>query len=155
VTLNVLEDFLSKYDGCVLIVSHDRFFMDKVVDHLFVFEGNGKIKDYPGNYTQYREWKSQQTKAEVAAAKPEQPQKSKERPEAKRRMTFKEKKEFEQLEVEIEQLETEKGEIEAALSGGEQDASKIASLSVRFEEVSRLIDEKTDRWIELSEIENG
>ena len=155
VTLNVLEDFLSKYDGCVLIVSHDRFFMDKVVDHLFVFEGNGKVKDFPGNYTQYREWKSQQTKAEVAAAKPEQPQKAKERPEAKRRMTFKEKKEFEQLEADIEQLETEKSEIETALSGGEQDAKKITELSARFDEISRLLDEKTDRWIELSEIENS
>ena len=154
VTLNVLEDFLSKYDGCVLIVSHDRFFMDKVVDHLFVFEGNGKVKDFPGNYTQYREWKNLQTKAETAAAKPEQPQKTKERPEAKRRMTFKERKEFEQLEAEIEQLETEKSEIEAALSGGESDAKRITELSTRFDEVSRLLDEKTDRWIELSEIES-
>ena len=154
VTLNVLEDFLSKYDGCVLIVSHDRFFMDKVVDHLFVFEGNGKVKDFPGNYTQYREWKNQQTKAETAAAKPEQPQKTKERPATKRRMTFKERKEFEQLEAEIEQLETEKSEIEAALSGGESDAKRITELSTRFDEVSRLLDEKTDRWIELSEIES-
>jgi len=154
VTLNVLEDFLSKYDGCVLIVSHDRFFMDKVVDHLFVFEGNGKVKDFPGNYTQYREWKNLQTKAETAAAKPEQPQKTKERPATKRRMTFKERKEFEQLEAEIEQLETEKSEIEAALSGGESDAKRITELSTRFDEVSRLLDEKTDRWIELSEIES-
>ncbi|MBR6082278.1 MAG: ABC-F family ATP-binding cassette domain-containing protein, partial [Salinivirgaceae bacterium] len=155
VTLNVLEDYLSKYDGCVLIVSHDRFFMDKVVDHLFVFEGDGKIKDYPGNYTQYRDWKNSQAKAETAAAKPEQSQqKPRERAESKRRMTFKERKEFEQLEADIEQLETEKGEIEAALSGGESDAKKITELSTRFDEVSRLLDEKTDRWIELSEIES-
>ena len=154
VTLNVLEDFLSKYDGCVLIVSHDRFFMDKVVDHLFVFEGNGKVKDYPGNYTQYRDWKNSQVKAETAAAKPEQPKSTKERTDAKRRMTFKEKKEFEQLETDIEQLETEKSEIEAALSGGESDAKKITELSTRFDEISRLLDEKTDRWIELSEIES-
>ena len=154
VTLNVLEDFLSKYDGCVLIVSHDRFFMDKVVDHMFVFEGNGKIKDFPGNYTQYREWKSQQTKTETVTAKPEQPKNAKERPDAKRRMTFKERKEFEQLEADIEQLETEKSEIEAALSGGESDAKKITELSTRFDEISRLLDEKTDRWIELSEIES-
>ena len=156
VTLNVLEDYLSKYDGCVLIVSHDRYFMDKVVDHLFVFEGNGKIKDYPGNYTQYRDWKNNQVKAETAAAKTEQPQqKPRERSDAKRRMTFKEKKEFEQLEAEIEQLETEKSEIEAALSGGESDAKRITELSTRFDEVSRLLDEKSDRWIELSEIENS
>ena len=155
VTLNVLEDYLSKYDGCVLIVSHDRYFMDKVVDHLFVFEGNGKIKDYPGNYTQYRDWKNNQVKAETAAAKPEQSQqKPRERAEAKRRMTFKERKEFEQLEAEIEQLETEKSEIEAALSGGESDAKKITELSTRFDEVSRLLDVKSDRWIELSEIES-
>ena len=155
VTLNVLEDYLSKYDGCVLIVSHDRFFMDKVVDHLFVFEGDGKIKDYPGNYTQYRDWKNSQVKAETAVAKLEQlQQKPRERTESKRRMTFKEKKEFEQLEAEIEQLETEKSEIEAALSGGESDAKKITELSTRFDEVSRLLDEKTDRWIELSEIES-
>ena len=155
VTLNVLEDYLSKYDGCVLIVSHDRFFMDKVVDHLFVFEGDGKIKDYPGNYTQYRDWKNSQAKAETAAAKPEQSQqKPRERTEAKRRMTFKERKEFEQLEAEIEQLETEKSEIEAALSGGESDAKRITELSTRFDEVSRLLDEKSDRWIELSEIES-
>ena len=154
VTLNVLEDYLSKYDGCVLIVSHDRFFMDKVVDHLFVFEGNGKVKDYPGNYTQYRDWKNSQVKAETAAAKPEQPKSTKERTDAKRRMTFKEKKEFEQLEADIEQLETEKSEIEAALSGGESDAKKITELSTRFDEISRLLDEKSDRWIELSEIES-
>ncbi|MBP5668003.1 MAG: ABC-F family ATP-binding cassette domain-containing protein [Salinivirgaceae bacterium] len=155
VTLNVLEDYLSKYDGCVLIVSHDRFFMDKVVDHLFVFEGDGKIKDYPGNYTQYRDWKNSQAKAETAAAKPEQSlQKPRERTEAKHRMTFKERKEFEQLETEIEQLETEKSQIEAALSGGESDAKKITELSTRFDEVSRLLDEKSDRWIELSEIES-
>ncbi|MBO7496464.1 MAG: ABC-F family ATP-binding cassette domain-containing protein [Salinivirgaceae bacterium] len=155
VTLNVLEDYLSKYDGCVLIVSHDRFFMDKVVDHLFVFEGNGKIKDFPGNYTQYREWKTLQVKSETAAAKPEQPQqKGKERNDDKRRMTFKERKEFEQLEADIAQLETEKSEIEAALSGGESDAKRITELSSRFDEVSKLLDQKTDRWIELSEIES-
>ena len=129
--------------------------MEKVVDHLFVFEGDGKIKDYPGNYTQYRDWKNSQAKAETAAAKPEQSlQKPRERTEAKHRMTFKERKEFEQLEAEIEQLETEKSEIEAALSGGESDAKRITELSTRFDEVSRLLDQKTDRWIELSEIES-
>lgn len=152
VTLNVLEDYLAQYDGCVLIVSHDRFFMDKVVDHLFVFEGNGKIKDYPGNYTQYREWKSQKAKIESSTVKAEQPQtKVKERPEEKRRLTFKEKKEFEQLETDIDALETEKKQIEDALSGGESDAQKIMELSARFEEVKKQLDEKSDRWIELSE----
>lgn len=152
VTLNVLEDYLAQYDGCVLIVSHDRFFMDKVVDHLFVFEGNGKIKDYPGNYTQYREWKSQQAKVESTSAKAEQPQpKAKERTDEKRRLSFKEKKEFEQLEIDIDALETEKKQIEEALSGGESDAKKIMELSARFEEVKKQLDEKSDRWIELSE----
>lgn len=152
VTLNVLEDYLAQYDGCVLIVSHDRFFMDKVVDHLFVFEGNGKIKDFPGNYTQYREWKSQQAKVESNTIKAEQPQpKAKERTEEKRRLSFKEKKEFEQLEIDIDALETEKKQIEEALSGGESDAKKIMELSARFEEVKKQLDEKSDRWIELSE----
>jgi len=150
VTLNVLEDYLSQYDGCVLIVSHDRFFMDKVVDHLLVFQGNGKIKDFPGNYSQYREWKSKQVKTENVAAKSEvKPQK--ERPAEKRKLTFKERKEFEQLEIDIEQLETEKSQIETALSGGESDANKIAEMSKRFEEISQLLNTKTDRWIELSD----
>ncbi len=150
VTLNVLEDYLSQYDGCVLIVSHDRFFMDKVVDHLLVFEGNGKIKDFPGNYTQYREWKSNQVKTENAAIKTE-PKTQKERHAAKRKLTYKEQKEFEQLEAVIGQLETEKVEIEAALSGGESDATKIMELSKRFEEIGVELDAKTDRWIELGE----
>ena len=150
VTLNVLEDYLSQYDGCVLIVSHDRFFMDKVVDHLLVFEGNGKIKDFPGNYTQYREWKNNQVKTENAAIKTE-PKTQKERPTEKRKLTYKEQKEFEQLEADIEQLETEKAEIEAALSGGESDATKIMELSKRFEEIGVELEAKTDRWIELSE----
>ena len=150
VTLNVLEDYLSQYDGCVLIVSHDRFFMDKVVDHLLVFEGNGKIKDFPGNYTQYREWKSNQVKTKNAAIKTE-PKTQKERHAAKRKLTYKEQKEFEQLEAVIGQLETEKVEIEAALSGGESDATKIMELSKRFEEIGVELDAKTDRWIELGE----
>lgn len=150
VTLNVLEDYLSQYDGCVLIVSHDRFFMDKVVDHLLVFEGNGKIKDFPGNYTQYREWKNNQVKTENAAIKTE-PKTQKERPTEKRKLTYKEQKEFEQLEADIEQLEAEKSAIEAALSGGESDATKIMELSKRFEEIKTDLDTKTDRWIELSE----
>lgn len=150
VTLNVLEDFLSQYDGCVLIVSHDRFFMDKVVDHLFVFEGNGKIKDFPGDYTQYREWKSKQAKPESETVKNGHAQ-QKERPAEKRKLTFKERKEFEQLELDIDALETEKRQIESALSGGETDSGKIMELSNRFEEIKKLLDEKSDRWIELSE----
>lgn len=152
VTLNVLEDYLSQYTGCVIIVSHDRFFMDKVVDHLFVFEGNGKIKDFPGNYSQYREWKDKQQKIINTQNKPEPTQsKGKERLNDKRKLSFKERKEFEQLELDIEQLEQEKQQIELALSGGESEASKIAELSARFEAICAELDQKSDRWIELSE----
>lgn len=152
-TLNVLEDFLQQFNGCVIIVSHDRYFMDKVVDHLFVFEGDGKIKDFPGNYTQYREWRaekdeSEKTEKPVAA----KPQSVKERSTDKKKMSYKESKEFEQLSIDIEKLETEKTEIESLLSGGESDAQKIMELSQRFDLIIKEIDSKTERWLELSEL---
>lgn len=152
-TLNVLEDFLQQFNGCVIIVSHDRYFMDKVVDHLFVFEGDGKIKDFPGNYTQYREWRAAKDEAEKAEKTSNiKPQNVKERSTEKKKMSYKETKEFEQLSTDIEKLETEKAEIENLLSGGESDAKKIMELSQRFDLIVKEIDSKTERWLELSEL---
>ncbi len=152
-TLNVLENFLQQFNGCVIIVSHDRYFMDKVVDHLFVFEGDGKIKDFPGNYTQYREWRAAKDEAEKAEKTSNiKPQNVKERSTEKKKMSYKETKEFEQLSTDIEKLETEKAEIENLLSGGESDAKKIMELSQRFDLIVKEIDSKTERWLELSEL---
>ncbi|MCQ2375456.1 MAG: ABC-F family ATP-binding cassette domain-containing protein [Salinivirgaceae bacterium] len=152
-TLNVLEDFLQQFNGCVIIVSHDRYFMDKVVDHLFVFEGDGKIKDFPGNYTQYREWRAAKDEAEKQKKTSNiKPQNVKERSTEKKKMSYKETKEFEQLSTDIEKLETEKAEIENLLSGGESDAKKIMELSQRFDLIVKEIDSKTERWLELSEL---
>ena len=156
-TLNILEEYLQTFKGCVIVVSHDRYFMDKVVDHLLVFKGNAQIKDFPGNYTDYREWnelkeeEEREARREQAANKPtSQPAKPvKDKP---RRMTFKEKQEFELLEKEIPTLETEKAEIEAQLSSGTLTAETIVTASQRFAELNELIDEKTLRWLELSEL---
>jgi ABC transport system ATP-binding/permease protein len=152
VTLNVLEDYLAQFEGCVLIVSHDRFFMDKVVDHLFVFEGKGKIKDFPGNYTQYRDWKESQLPADVKIPKVEPIKREKEKLAGKRKLSYKEVKEFEQLETEINNLEEEKSEIENKLSGGNCKSEEIVTLSMQLNELNNFIDQKTERWIELSEL---
>ena len=160
VTLNILEDYLQTFKGCVIVVSHDRYFMDKVVDHLFVFEGDAVVRDFPGNYTQYRESldqkKEQETKSKVEAKSQETRAKSQdnqERKESVRKLTFNEKREFEALEKEIQELGKEKSEIEKKLSSGEiNDADEIIKLSERFSELSELLDEKEMRWLELSEI---
>ena len=157
-TLNVLEDYLINFKGCVIVVSHDRFFMDKVVDHLLVFQGDAKIKDFPGNYTDYREWRELKQAEEREAAAHEQP-KQKAKPEqrkaqevnadGKRRLTYKEKMELAQLEKEIEALEAEKAAIEERLSSGALSNDEIISASTRFQEVNELLDEKGMRWLEL------
>lgn len=149
-TLGVLENFLSEFPGCLLIVSHDRYFMDRLVDHLFVFEGEGIIRDFPGNYSQYR---SQQSKEESVARKTEEKQtvqisKDKER----RQLSFKEKREFELLEKEISDLSAEKEVITQKLNSGSTPFDELQQLSVRIGEVTRLLDEKELRWLELSEI---
>lgn len=154
VTLQILEEYLMNFKGCVIIVSHDRYFMDKVVDHLLVFEGEGSIRDFPGNYTQYREWKSLAEKpsdngGKKTAAKP-QPQKT--RDESKRKLTYKEKTEMAQLEKDIEALETEKKSIESELNGGTCDVDRITELSVRLPKLNDELDEKSMRWLELSEL---
>ena len=157
VTLQVLEEYLQCFKGCVIVVSHDRYFMDKVVDHLLVFNGGGDIRDFPGNYTQYREWKeakARHDKEQQAAAKPQAASKpARTRQDEKRRMSFKERREFEQLEKEIAELEAEKKAIEDALCSGTLSVDELTEKSRRLPQLTDLIDEKTMRWLELSELE--
>lgn len=151
-TLQVLEEYLADFPGCVIVVSHDRYFMDKVVDHLLVFKGNGKIKDFPGNYTQYRQWAALMPKP----AQPRQEEKGNSRTgerERKRRMTFKEKKEFEQLEKDIATLEEEQKTIEAQLCSGTLPVEELTEKSKRLSSLKAELDQKSTRWLELSEIE--
>ena len=152
-TLQVLEEYLSDFKGCVIVVSHDRYFMDKVVDHLFVFNGEGDIKDFPGNYTDYRDWREEEraAAAEKSSAKA-QPAKQSYRNEDKRKLTFKEKREYEALEGEIMALEEEKAALEAEMCSGALSNDALMEKSKRIGEVMELIDTKTLRWLELSEI---
>lgn len=159
-TLQVLEEYLQDFAGCVIAVSHDRYFMDKVVDHLLVFKGEGEIQDFPGNYTQYREWCRLQPKtegegAEKKATKPtakEQPSATQKK-EGKRKMTYKEKREYEQLTKELEQLENEQKTLEEALCSGQLSVEELTEKSKRLPEIKDEIDEKEMRWLELAEIE--
>ena len=159
VTLNVLEEYLRNFKGCVIIVSHDRYFMDKVVDHLLVFRGQADIKDFPGNYTQYREWKTVQDQLEKEAqaalqaknAAPSPAKSNRVASEQKKKLTFKERKEFEALEAEIPQLEQEKADLEAEMSSGTLSPDDLLAKSQRIAVVMEAIDEKTMRWLELSE----
>ena len=154
-TLQVLEEYLSEFKGCVIVVSHDRYFMDKVVDHIFVFNGEGDIKDFPGNYTEYRDWRDEEraaaAKEAAAQAAKTAPAKQSHRTEEKRKLTFKEKREYEALEAEIFQLEEEKAAIEQAMSSGTLSTADLLEKSARIQQVMELIDEKTMRWLELSE----
>lgn len=153
-TLQVLEEYLADFPGCVIIVSHDRYFMDKVVDHLLVFKGNGKVKDFPGNYTQYRAWSALQSKEETPTAAPKpQEQKAVYRNDTKRKKTYKEKCEFEKLDKEIAILEEERKKIEDALCSGNLSVEELTAKSKRLPELQRELDEKSMRWLELSEIE--
>ena len=153
VTLQVLEEYLQNFKGCVIVVSHDRYFMDKVVDHLLVFKGQGDIRDFPGNYSDYRDWKLAKTEHEKEAAKPKEEKTQRVRLNDKRRMTFKERKEFEQLEKEIAALEEEKKQIEDALCSGTLSVDELTEKSKRLPLLNDELDEKTMRWLELSEIE--
>ena len=161
-TLQILEEYLADFRGCVIVVSHDRYFMDKIVDHLLVFQGNGKVDDFPGNYTQYREWESakrqeeEELKAKTAKKDKEHPAPSQNRrthDESKRRLTYKERKEMETLEAEIGKLETEKREIETALCSGTLDVDELTRLSKRLPALQEELDTKSTRWLELMEIE--
>ncbi len=149
-TLQVLEEYLRDFKGCVIVVSHDRYFMDKVVDHIFVFNGNGDIKDFPGNYTDYRLWREEEKENAKPAEKSPQ-QKTVYRTETKRKLTFKERKEYESLEPEIMALEEEKSILEQEMSSGTLDTGTLLAKSQRIQVVMELIDEKTNRWVELSE----
>lgn len=168
VTLNILEDYLRNFKGCVIVVSHDRYFMDKVVDHLLVFRGDGDIKDFPGNYTQFREWEKSESRRDPddnpkGGRNAESPQKKDRRApgrgagpqneERPRRLTFKEKREMERLESEIAQLEEEKAELEKALCSGTLSVDELTEKSKRLPQLADELDEKEMRWLELSEIE--
>jgi len=158
VTLQILEDYLLKFKGCVIVVSHDRYFMDKVVGHLLVFNGDGDIRDFPGNYTEYRGWKDEKIRLEreqITSQTKSSGENSvkKVRINDKRKMSFKEKQEFLALEKEISALEEEKNQIEAALSGGLIDVDEITKLSKRLPILNDELDAKSMRWLELSEIE--
>jgi len=187
VTLNILEEYLQSFKGCVIVVSHDRYFMDKVVDHLLVFNGNAELKDFPGNYTDYREWmeieeelpltakgelkgKSQeprtkttdngrqrneigeQTTDDRQRTSVETRQATSEKTDSKRKLSYKEQKEFEALELEIPALEKEKADIENQLASGVLSTDEIISASKKHSEINELIEDKTMRWLELSEI---
>ena len=146
-TLNVLEEYLRNFQGCLIVVSHDRYFMDRVVDHIFVFHGNGKIQDFPGNYTQYRLEqgpKTQEPRSNTTETKTE-----KIKTEQKRRLSFKEKRELEQLEQQMPMLEAEKAELEHLLSGGATLPDDIAKASARYKEVQKALDEAEMRWLEI------
>ncbi len=151
VTLNILEDYLKDFEGCVLIVSHDRYFMDKIVDHVFVLEGEGYIKDYPGNYTQYRQWKNaQQTQLNNQNIAPKT-KKEQNTTIQKKKLTFAERKEYQEIETEISNLETEKAQLEEKLLGSETDFQKLTQITERLEQITSKINIITDRWLELSE----
>lgn len=157
-TLQVLEEYLQDFAGCVIVVSHDRYFTDKVVDHLLVFHGQGNIKDFPGNYTQYREWKSLNSVEEKEQKKDndkrENVQKKPKRDDSRRRMTYKERLEFAQLEKDIAALEEEQHKIEEALCSGKLSVDELTEKSKRLPALKDELDEKSMRWLELSEIES-
>ena len=165
VTLQILEEYLQDFPGCVIVVSHDRYFMDKVVDHLLVFKGQGEIKDFPGNYTQYREWvkmrgdESAETRGRENASSSEKTRTSasahpRTANVSKRKLSYKEKREMEQLESDIAALEAEQKQIEEALCGGSTSVEEITAMSKRLPLLKDELDEKSMRWLELSEIEN-
>ena len=154
-TLNILEDYLTQFEGCLLIVSHDRWFMNKLVDHIFVFEGNGKIKDYYGNYTEYKIEKEKQKKIEKQREKAKNNHKKQISKPTKnvQKLNYKEKKELKTIEEEIESLENEKKDILEEMNNGGGESLNILSLSRRYEEVEKILEDKTARWFTLKEKE--
>ena len=153
-TLEILEEYLSQFNGCVIIVSHDRFFMDRTVDHTFVFTGNGHVKDFPGNYSEYRAWKRRHDQEAAQLAKEQAAAKPKENTWANRnqqkRLSYKEQRELEQLTADIEALTREKEELDALFASGEV-LDDVAAKATRYQQVKDLLDEKEMRWLELSE----
>lgn len=153
-TLEVLEEYLQDFPGCVIIISHDRYFMDKIVDHLLVFNGNGDINDFPGNYTQYRMWQTLQPKEAEKSGNAEKHEKKEYHGEQKRKLSFKEKRELQQLEADIEALEKEQKQIEEELCSGTLSVEDLTQKSKRLPQLKDELDEKSMRWLELSEIES-
>ena len=156
-TLQILEEYLQDFAGCVIVVSHDRYFMDKVVDHLLVFKGDGAIKDFPGNYTQYRQWSALQSKEEEKTEKKKNTQKTsatieREPNSRPRRLSFKEQREMQQLEKDIEALEAEQRTLEEELCSGKLSVEELTEKSIRLPKLKEELDEKSFRWLELSEI---
>jgi len=149
-TLQILEEYLADFPGCVIVVSHDRYFMDKVVDHLLVFHGNGNVQDFPGNYTQYREYSKMEQKS--AATKDAERQEPERREHSSKKMSYKEKREFEQLEKDIAALEAEQHRLEQELCSGTLSVEELTTKSKRLPQLKEELDEKSMRWLELSEI---
>ena len=154
ITLNILEEYLASFKGCLIIISHDRYFMDKVVDHILVFHGDARIQNFPGNYSQYREWKIEEDKRVLNENKTIRAESidSRKKNEVKTKLTFKERREFESLEHEIEKLEEDKDLLSDEISSGKLSTDELLNKSNRLTEVLNLIDEKTMRWLELSEL---
>jgi len=150
-TLNVLEDFLEKFSGCLLLVSHDRYFMDHLVDQLFVFEGDGNISFFNGNYTDYRDWQLEQEEAEVES-QPMKPAEVKPLPTEKKKLNFKEKQEYEKLQGEIEMLEQQKAEITNLLTSGSTDHQQLQKWGEQIRSLNTSVEQKTLRWLELAEL---
>ena len=150
----MLEEYLQDFPGCVIIISHDRYFMDKIVDHLLVFNGNGDINDFPGNYTQYRMWQALQPKDAEKSDNTEKREKKSYHGEQKRKLSFKEKRELQQLEADIEALEKEQKQIEEELCSGTLSVEDLTQKSKRLPQLKDELDEKSMRWLELSEIED-
>ena len=151
-TLNILEEFLINFKGCILTVSHDRYFMDKVCERVFAFEGEGKVKDFPGNYTQYIDYKTTEEKSIVAKEKTENP-KVRIKPKNENKITYKEKLEFEALTKEIDELNAEKIQIEDDMNSNKFSSTELVKMSNRFSQILEILDEKEMRWLELSELE--
>ncbi|WP_290143352.1 ABC-F family ATP-binding cassette domain-containing protein [Paramuribaculum intestinale] len=152
-TLGILEEYLAEFKGCLIVISHDRFFLDSIVDHLFVLDGTGEVYDFPGNYTEWRAWEDERQRDTEASSKPTaaEPVREKQRSELERqKLTFKERREFESLEAELEDLNDEKSQLEALFNSGAS-SEEIASASVRYQAVMQALDEKEMRWLELSE----
>ena len=154
VTLQILEEYLQDFPGCVIVVSHDRYFMDKVVDHLLVFKGEGEVKDFPGNYTQYREWSALQPRESKEVVETKEVKDNRPPKESKKKLSYKEKREFEQLEQEIAALEEEQRQLEEALCSGTLSVDELTEKSKRLPLLKDELDEKSMRWLELSEIES-
>ncbi len=159
VTLQILEEYLQDFPGCVIVVSHDRYFMDKVVDHLLVFKGQGEVKDFPGNYTQYREWEKMESgssstpRSTSSTSTPSSPNKSY-RHDDRRRLSYKEKRELEQLEREIAALEEEQRLLEEQLCSGTLSVEELTEKSKRLPILKDELDEKSMRWLELEELKD-